>query len=145
MSHTEKNSLTSPPPQAAPPPTYRYNHLYARLPGVARRGFWWLLLRHPVVRKRVSGTVSLTAVGMFGAGGGWGAPLTGYRCRSRSADLRAPAFVGGRIETREYLGSRSPPTTTLFTAPGALLAQRCAGSEGGEGLEPQRPQTGDDR
>lgn len=36
--------------------------------------FWWVRGYYPRVRKRYGGTVGLTAVGMFGKGGGWAIP-----------------------------------------------------------------------
>ncbi len=125
--------------RAAPPLVYRHHHLYAWLPGVVRRGFWWVLLRYPVVRKRVSGTVGVTAVGMFGAGGGWGAPLTGYSLQITIGGIsERPALVGGRVETREYLGLTI--TVDHDVTDGALAARSTRRLrrliEGGEGLEP---------
>jgi hypothetical protein len=46
------------------------------LPLVAFRAFWplfcWMRRRFPLVQKKYGGTVGVTAVGMFGTGGGWG-------------------------------------------------------------------------
>jgi pyruvate/2-oxoglutarate dehydrogenase complex dihydrolipoamide acyltransferase (E2) component len=128
--------------QAAPPPTHRHHRLYARLPGIVRRGFWWVLLRSPIVRKRVSGTVGLTAVGMFGAGGGWGAPLTGYSLQITLGGIsERPALAGGRIETREYLGlTITVDHDVIDGAPAARFARTLRRLiEGGEALEPPPP------
>src|SRR5690348_3219838 len=37
--------------------------------------FWWARGRYPRLQKRYGGTVGLTAVGMFGNGGGWAIPF----------------------------------------------------------------------
>lgn len=46
--------------------------LFLRLPGAVRRLFYRLPRWSPRHWRRVAGTVSVTAVGMFGTGGGWG-------------------------------------------------------------------------
>ena len=46
--------------------------IFLLLPGVIRRSLFRLLLRSPRLAKRHTGTVLLTAVGMFGGGAGWG-------------------------------------------------------------------------
>lgn len=79
-----------------------------RLPTVALRGlwtiFWWARGRYPLVQKRFGGTVGLTAVGMFGNGGGWGIPLTYQTLNVTLGGIaRKPGVVGERIAIREYL------------------------------------------
>lgn len=47
------------------------------LPGVVRRLLYRAVLLSPTAAKRHTGTVLLTAVGMFGAGVGWGLSAPG--------------------------------------------------------------------
>ncbi len=46
-----------------------------RLPGPFRRLFWRKFRSDPFLRKQMMGTVGVTAVGMFGKGGGWAIPV----------------------------------------------------------------------
>ncbi|MBW7882673.1 MAG: 2-oxo acid dehydrogenase subunit E2 [Caldilineaceae bacterium] len=77
---------------------------YYRLPALVRRSIYRFMEANPQWRCRVSGTVGLTSVGMFGEGSGWGmgAPnhtlgivLGGIACK--------PAYVNGNIEPRDFL------------------------------------------
>jgi pyruvate/2-oxoglutarate dehydrogenase complex dihydrolipoamide acyltransferase (E2) component len=46
-----------------------------------RIGWWafcWMRRRYPQVQKKYGGTVGVTAVGMFGKGGGWGIPVNDH-------------------------------------------------------------------
>jgi pyruvate/2-oxoglutarate dehydrogenase complex dihydrolipoamide acyltransferase (E2) component len=79
-----------------------------RIPMVALRGlwaiFWWARGRYPQVQKRFGGTVGLTAVGMFGTGGGWGIPLAYHTLDVTLGGIaEKPGVVEGRIAIREYL------------------------------------------
>jgi len=65
-----------------------------RLPGPLRRLFWRKFRSDPFLRKKIMGTVGVTAVGMFGKGGGYAIPvglhpavfaLGGISKKSRSA------------------------------------------------------------
>lgn len=49
--------------------------VFLRLPGLLRKPFWWRIRSDPFLRKRFLGTVGVTAVGMFGKGGGWAIPI----------------------------------------------------------------------
>jgi pyruvate/2-oxoglutarate dehydrogenase complex dihydrolipoamide acyltransferase (E2) component len=95
-------------PQA---PTVRWLPLWLLLPGFFRRWVWGALLANPHRRKRLTGTVAVTAVGMFGRGPAWGIPLTLYTlCVTVGGIARKPGVVrdgacrrGKSIEVREYL------------------------------------------
>jgi hypothetical protein len=82
----------------------RWLPLWLLLPRFLRRFIWATLLGNPHRRKKVMGTVAVTAVGMFGQGPAWGIPLTLYTLcvtvggiarRGRSALARS-ASDGGR-------------------------------------------------
>jgi len=77
---------------------------FASLPGFMRAPFYWLGNRSPQTSKQFAGTVLLTAVGMFGEGGGWGIPLASFTLNVTLGGIaEKPGVVDGRIEIREYL------------------------------------------
>jgi pyruvate/2-oxoglutarate dehydrogenase complex dihydrolipoamide acyltransferase (E2) component len=66
--------------------------------------FWWARGRYPRVQQRVGGTVGLSAVGMFGQGGGWGIALSYHTLDVTLGGIaKKPGVVGDRIAIREYL------------------------------------------
>ncbi len=77
---------------------------YLELPGFLRRLFYWWLDRSPQTRKKLSGTVLLTAPGVFGVGTGWGIPIsvTTLTVTVGGVSMK-PAVVGDRIEPREFI------------------------------------------
>lgn len=79
-------------------------HKFASLPRFIRAPAYWLRSKNPRWEKRFGGTVLLTAVGMFGEGGGWGIPLGPYTLNVTLGGIaEKPGVVDGRIEIREYL------------------------------------------
>ncbi|HYR12420.1 MAG TPA: 2-oxo acid dehydrogenase subunit E2 [Longimicrobium sp.] len=76
-----------------------------RVPGWAARSFWRVMGMRPRLWKRVGGTVSVSSVGMFGDGAGWGIPITNYTLALTVGGIATrPGFApGGRIEPRELL------------------------------------------
>jgi pyruvate/2-oxoglutarate dehydrogenase complex dihydrolipoamide acyltransferase (E2) component len=64
-----------------------------------------VLIRSPFYFKRSGGTCEITAVGMFGKGGGWGIPdATAYSLFLTLGGIsEKPGVVDGRIAIREYL------------------------------------------
>jgi len=73
-------------------------------PGFVRGWLWRAMLGSPHRLKKIQGTAAVTAVGMFGSGGGWGIPITNYTlCLVTGGIARKPGVVDGRIEPREYL------------------------------------------
>jgi pyruvate/2-oxoglutarate dehydrogenase complex dihydrolipoamide acyltransferase (E2) component len=78
------------------------------LPMLVLRGlwgvFWWVRGHYPLVQKRYGGTVGLTAVGMFGKGGGWAIPFDYHTLDVALGGIaEKPGVVDGRIAIREYL------------------------------------------
>jgi pyruvate/2-oxoglutarate dehydrogenase complex dihydrolipoamide acyltransferase (E2) component len=66
--------------------------------------FWWARSRYPRLQKRYGGTVGLTAVGMFGNGGGWAIPLDYHTLDVAVGGIaEKPGVVDGNIAIREYL------------------------------------------
>ena len=77
---------------------------FVLLPAFIRRLFLGVLFKNPQLLKEMNGTVSLTAVGMFGSGAGWGIPVTNHTLQITLGGIaEKPSLVNGQIENREYL------------------------------------------
>ena len=77
---------------------------FVLLPAFIRRFFLGILFKNPKLLKEMNGTVSLTAVGMFGTGGGWGIPVSNHTLQITLGGIsEKPALLSGQIENREYL------------------------------------------
>jgi pyruvate/2-oxoglutarate dehydrogenase complex dihydrolipoamide acyltransferase (E2) component len=78
--------------------------VWLAMPTPMRRLVWTWMLADPYRRKRLTGTVGLTSVGMFGHGVGWGVTPMGHTLAVIVGGLSSrPALVDSRIEPREYL------------------------------------------
>ncbi|MEJ2600164.1 MAG: 2-oxo acid dehydrogenase subunit E2 [Anaerolineales bacterium] len=99
---------------------------FVLLPGFMRRLFLGILFKNPHSLKQMNGTVSMTAVGMFGSGGGWGIPVTNYTLQVTLGGIaEKPGVVDGRIEVREYLSvTISLDHDIVDGAPAARFIQR---------------------
>ena len=83
---------------------YSRMRLSGSFPNFVVRLFWKLLRRYPHMKKKYTGTVGITAVGMFGKGAGWGIPITNYTLQVTVGGIGAkPWVVDGRIEPRDVL------------------------------------------
>lgn len=84
---------------------FAFMRWFLLLPYFIRRIFYWFVIRNPRISTTYSGTVSLTAVGMFGKVTGWG--ITGGSFHPFGVVLGSiiekPGVVEGEIEIREYL------------------------------------------
>jgi pyruvate/2-oxoglutarate dehydrogenase complex dihydrolipoamide acyltransferase (E2) component len=110
---------------------------FVLLPGFIRRLFLGALFKNPHWLKEMNGTVSLTAVGMFGSGGGWGIPVSNHTLQVTLGGIaEKPGVVDGRIEIREYLSvTISFDHDIVDGAPAARFTQRLKESiESGYGL-----------
>lgn len=96
------------------------------LPRFLGRGFWRLLKRNPQLRKRIAGTVGLTAVGMFGSGSGWGIPISDSTLQITLGGIaEKPGVVDGQVAIREYLSlTVSVDHDVVDGAPAARFIQR---------------------
>ena len=117
---------------------------YVRLPGFLRGLAYRILPLNPHWLKRIGGTVSVTAVGMFGEGGGWGIPIPLYTLNLTLGGIATkPGIIDGRIEPRDYLSvTLSFDHDIVDGAPASRFADRLKrlieGAEGlGEGGEGQ--------
>lgn len=77
---------------------------FVLLPGFLRRFFLRILFKNPHWLKGMNGTVSLTSVGMFGQGGGWGIPVSNHTLQVTLGGIaQRPVLVNEQIETRQVL------------------------------------------
>lgn len=75
------------------------------LPALMRDLVYWFANQNPHLFKKYLGTVSVTAVGMFGEGRSWGIPLTSYTLTLGIGGItKKPGVVKGELAIREYLG-----------------------------------------
>ncbi|WP_291383723.1 2-oxo acid dehydrogenase subunit E2 [Demequina sp.] len=89
--------------------------------------------------RKVQGTVVLSAVGMFGSGGGWGLALPSHTLGITVGDItQKPGVHNGEIAIREYLNvTRDFDHNIVDGAPASRFAQRFRDLvEGGSGLHP---------
>jgi hypothetical protein len=92
--------------RAAPEDTAesRFMRGFLLLPAFLRHAFYWVVMRVPHVFRAYSSSVLVTAVGMFGRGGGWGIPMPNFTLTVTVGGIEEkPGVVEGRIEIREYL------------------------------------------
>lgn len=100
--------------------------VFSILPGFVRMRFQSAVLNSPRRRKAYHGTVMMTAVGMFGKGGGWGIPLGHLTLIVTLGGIsEKPGVIDGRIEIREYLSvTVSFDHDIIDGAPAARFTQR---------------------
>ena len=77
---------------------------FVRLPAWMRHLVERAIGKRPRVWKQLFGTLALTAVGMFGAGSGWGLALTAHTLGVTVGGISSqPTVVDGKVVTHEYL------------------------------------------
>jgi len=77
---------------------------FVRLPAWMRHLVYGAISKRPRVWKQLVGTTALTAVGMFGAGSGWGLALTAHTLGVTVGGISTkPAVVDDRVVAREFL------------------------------------------
>jgi pyruvate/2-oxoglutarate dehydrogenase complex dihydrolipoamide acyltransferase (E2) component len=91
--------------KANPQKTREFKTLwFTRLPRFVRDIFYALVYKNPFWLKQSFGTVGVTAIGMFGTGGGWAIPFGVHTLDVALGGIAVkPGVVDGRIEVREYL------------------------------------------
>lgn len=91
--------------QAKPRETREFGAIwFTRLPRVVRDIFYWAVYKNPVWLKQSFGTVGVTAIGMFGKGGGWAIPFGVHSLDLALGGIAVkPGVVNGSVEIREYL------------------------------------------
>ena len=101
--------------------------VFLMLPRFIRDIFYWAILKNPHWFKRVAGTVIVTAIGMFGEGGGWGITLPIFTLSLTLGGIaRKPGIIGqDEMAIREYLSvTISVDHDVVDGAPGARFARR---------------------
>jgi pyruvate/2-oxoglutarate dehydrogenase complex dihydrolipoamide acyltransferase (E2) component len=78
---------------------------FFKLPKVIRKLFWAKLRRDPWLQKKLSGTVAVTAPGVFaGKAGGWAIPLTPMSLTLAIGGIEEKLrMIEGQVENREML------------------------------------------
>lgn len=91
--------------QTQPKQTHEFGLLwFARLPGFVRGIFYRLVYKNPHWLKKSFCTVGVTAIGMFGKGGGWAIPFGVHTLDVALGGIaKKPDIVDGHIELHEYL------------------------------------------
>jgi pyruvate/2-oxoglutarate dehydrogenase complex dihydrolipoamide acyltransferase (E2) component len=110
---------------------------FVLLPACIRRFFLGALLKTPKLLKEMNGTVSLTSIGMFGNGGGWGIPVSNHTLQITLGGIsEKPVLVNGQLENHEFLCvTISIDHDIVDGAPAARFIQRLKELvEGGYGL-----------
>lgn len=104
----------------------KWINLYYYLPGFIRALLWEQWLGSPSWRKRLTGTVGISSVGMFGKGPGWGIPVPTYNLNVTVGGISGkPCVIDGQLATREYLClTVSFNHDTIDGAPMARFMQR---------------------
>lgn len=100
--------------------------IFTALPGTIRRMGIRIAAHNPDLWKRFGGTVVVTAVGMFGKGGGWGIPTT---CNTLDVTIggiaEKPRLRDGHVVQREFLSiTVSVDHDVVDGAPAARFASR---------------------
>ena len=74
------------------------------LPAFLRRGFYWVVMKFPQSFRDNSSPVMVTAVGMFGRGGGWAITMPNFTLNIAVGGISIkPGVYRGEIVIREYL------------------------------------------
>ena len=77
---------------------------YKKMPWFLKKAFWRKYKKDPIFKKKFTGTCSLTAVGMYGKGTGWGMTPTGDPIGIVIGGIgEKPAVIEGQIVIREFL------------------------------------------
>jgi Pyruvate/2-oxoglutarate dehydrogenase complex, dihydrolipoamide acyltransferase (E2) component, and related enzymes len=77
---------------------------YVSLPQFIRLAIWRIILKNPLIIKKMSGTVVVTSVGMMGNVKGWAIPSSFLPiCIVLGSIVKKPGVIQNRIEIREYL------------------------------------------
>ncbi len=122
--HDEIRSVQSDPTRS--PQTGPLMEWGPHAPLFVRDLFYWALCRNPQWLKKYSGTTTVTAVGMFGAGSGWGLGFMPWHTLGLTVGGMAykPGVVNGTIAIREYLClTLSVDHDIVDGAPAARLAR----------------------
>lgn len=102
--HEEIRAIQTTASERARGPRNKSKRLFWLVPAFVRRLFYRIVSRSPRWLKKNVGTVALTAVGMFGKGGGWAIPIAITPLFITLGGItQKPMMSQGRIEIREFL------------------------------------------
>ena len=102
--HDEIRSVQSNPEQSPNAHRWQSAKWFLLLPGFVRNLCYRVVNRNPRTWKQYVGTVYLTAVSMFGNGGGWGIGFSAHTLGITLGGIaEKPVVIEGRIEIRECL------------------------------------------
>lgn len=102
--HDEIRRIQKTPKQSVNDQKMRWARLFTRMPFVMRRQFYRYVEARPTIWKQNFGTVMVTAVGMFGNGGGWGIGATIHTMGVIVGGIaQKPGVVDGQLCVRDYL------------------------------------------
>lgn len=102
--HDEIRAVQAAPEQSEKARQWRAVSWFLRLPAFVRNLIFRAVNRSPRVWKKYVGTVYLTSVGMFGAGGGWGIACSAHTLGIIIGGIgEKPVVINGKIEIRECL------------------------------------------
>jgi pyruvate/2-oxoglutarate dehydrogenase complex dihydrolipoamide acyltransferase (E2) component len=124
--HLEIRKVQAEGAESASAPTTGSRKLFMMLPTFVRRPLMKRMFKDPHQAKALAGTVVLTAVGMFGEGGGWGLPYLQHTLGITLGGIaEKPVVVDGQIEIRERLSMTvSFDHDIIDGAPAARFTQR---------------------
>ena len=142
--HDEIRSVQADPTLSPSVRNETWARAYLLLPAALRTGLLGALHRLPYRQRALAGTVGVTAVGMFGAGGGWG---IGFQLHTLSIVIGGittrPALSAGELVEREWLQlTISVDHDVVDGAPTARFVSRLrsllTAADGLRNLQPQR-------
>jgi pyruvate/2-oxoglutarate dehydrogenase complex dihydrolipoamide acyltransferase (E2) component len=82
----------------------RFMRWFLRAPAIVRRAFYLVVMRFPASFRDESSSVIVTAVGMFGHGGGWAITMPNFTLSVAVGGIEVkPGIHLGEIAVREYL------------------------------------------
>jgi hypothetical protein len=82
----------------------RFMRWFLYLPSFLRRIFYWVVMKFPQSFRDSSSPVMVTAVGMFGTGGGWAITMPNFTLNIGVGGIsKKPGVHEGKIEIREIL------------------------------------------
>jgi pyruvate/2-oxoglutarate dehydrogenase complex dihydrolipoamide acyltransferase (E2) component len=102
--HDEIRAVQADPEQSPKARQWQAVRWFLLLPAFVRQIFYRFVNRTPHLWKKYVGTIYLTAVGMFGTGGGWGIGFSAHTLGIIIGGIgEKPVAIDGRIEIRECL------------------------------------------
>ena len=82
----------------------KFMRLFLYLPAFLRRIFYWIVMKFPQTFRENSSPVMVTAVGMFGTGGGWAITMPNFTLNIGVGGIsKKPGVHEGKIVIREFL------------------------------------------